>query len=523
MKILRKKGNSYKKIAEVVTKSTRKKFLESWVFNILKRESPIPPNVEIIRQTMSVMLFNSQMLKKTKIKILILLISIIIISGYFFITSLIGNPKFSNLKSLLNFEQRELIKKYIFPYKLISQQQQAISLQQQVLEFVDLSNVELLKKQEGSEILLKSSIVKLSNNKTLKKYQLTSGFYAGINNKIPGSGYIDFYKSNIIVLSSRGILAFKKNIEDTEENFKQIKNNINEFIGINQFKKHEWFSIKDIFIFNNKVFVSYTEEIKEDCWNTSIIYGDMNYENIKFEKLFSPKECIHSTKNIDNEFNALQSGGRIISFDDNHILLSVGDYRNRHLAQDIKSVNGKIIKVNIDNDNYEIISMGHRNPQGLYFDKENNFILETEHGPKGGDEINLIEISKINKDEIQNYGWAISSAGEHYGGKRKLLNKTKYEKYPLFKSHSEHGFIEPLKSFVPSIGISEIVKVGKNRYVVSSMGNKSLYFFELNKQKQIINLNRVEVFERVRDLRFNNNQLFLFMEDTASFGVINLN
>ena len=49
------------------------------------------------------------------------------------------------------------------------------------------------------------------------------------------------------------------------------------------------------------------------------------------------------------------------------------------------------------------------------------------------------------------------------------------------------------------------------------------YFFELNKQKQIINLDRVEVGERVRDLRFNNNQLFLFMEDTASIGVINLN
>jgi DNA invertase Pin-like site-specific DNA recombinase len=44
MKILRKKGNSYKKIAEVVTKSTRKKFAQSWVFNIIKRESTIPPN-----------------------------------------------------------------------------------------------------------------------------------------------------------------------------------------------------------------------------------------------------------------------------------------------------------------------------------------------------------------------------------------------------------------------------------------------------------------------------------------------
>ena len=54
------------------------------------------------------------------------------------------------------------------------------------------------------------------------------------------------------------------------------------------------------------------------------------------------------------------------------------------------------------------------------------------------------------------------------------------------------------------------------------MKDKSLYFFELNEQKQIINLNRVEVFERVRDLRFDNNQLYLFMEDTASIGVINL-
>jgi len=483
-----------------------------------------------------------KMFKKLNPKILIFVASIIIISSYLLISTIIGNDKFKNLKLLLNEEQRQLIKKYIFPYKLISQQQQTISQQQQtisqqqqtisqkqqtisqqqqVLNLVDLSNLELLKKQEGSEIILKDSIVKLSNNKTLKKYNLTSGFYAGINNILPGSGYIDFYEDNIIVLSARGVLAFKKNVEDTEEKFQQIRNNINEFIGIKQFIKHKMFSLKDILIINNKIFVSFTEEIEEDCWNTSIIYGDFNYENVKFEKLFSSK-CVHSTKNIDNEFDAYPSGGRIVSFDDNHILLSVGDYRNRHLAQDIKSVNGKIIKVNIDNGDYEIISMGHRNPQGLYFDKENNFIIETEHGPEGGDEINLIEVNKINRDNIQNYGWAISSAGEHYGGKNEG-NKNKYEKYPLYKSHSEHGFIEPLKSFVPSIGISEIVKIGQNKYVVSSLNYQSLYFFELNKQKQIINLDRVEVFERVRDLKFNNNQLFLFMEDTASIGVLNLN
>ena len=49
MKILRKKGNSYKKISEIITKSTRKKFSKSWVYNILKRKSTIPPNEEIIR------------------------------------------------------------------------------------------------------------------------------------------------------------------------------------------------------------------------------------------------------------------------------------------------------------------------------------------------------------------------------------------------------------------------------------------------------------------------------------------
>ena len=313
-----------------------------------------------------------KMFKKLNLKILIFVASIIIISSYLLISTRIGNDKF---------------KKYIFPYKLISlqqqtisQQQQTTSQQQQVLKLVDWSNLELLKKQEGSEIILKDSIVKLSNNKTLKKYNLTSGFYAGIENHFPGSGYIDFHKGNIIVLSSRGVLAFKKNIEDTEENFQQIKNNINEFIGINQFKKDKWFSLKDIYIFNNKVFISYTEEIKENCWNTSVIYGDMSYKNIEFKKLFSPKECVHSTKNIDSTFNAHQSGGRIISFDDNHILLTVGDYRSRHLAQDIKSVNGKIIKINI----FIIhITIDYRCIPTILFDffsiRNKNFIIENKY------------------------------------------------------------------------------------------------------------------------------------------------
>ncbi|MDA9169736.1 PQQ-dependent sugar dehydrogenase [Candidatus Pelagibacter ubique] len=463
------------------------------------------------------------MLNKKKKLIIVFLISIIFIGVYLFTNSIINMQKFNSVKSLLNNDTRQLIKKYIFPHKIISEQKKKISKQEQIifqLKSFDWTELELQKKMEGSEIITKESIVKLSNNKFLKKFQLTSGFYSGVYSIFPGSGYIDFHNNNIIVLSSRGVLAYKKNISDVREKFKQIKNNINEFIGLEQFKKsngdHLWFSLKDILIFNDKVFISYTKEIKKDCWNTSIIYGDINYEKILFKELFSPKRCIHSTNNIDKVFNAHQSGGAIINLNDKHILLSIGDFRERHYAQNLKSVNGKIIKVNIDNGDYQIYSMGHRNPQGLFFDEENNFILETEHGPKGGDEINLI--NKKKKDEIQNFGWAISSAGEHY-----VNYKSTYEKYPLYNSHKEYGFIEPLKSFTPSIGISDIEKIGKNKYVISSLKDKSLYFFELNEQKQIFNLDRVEVFERIRDLRFNNNQLYLFMEDTASIGVINLN
>ena len=75
---------------------------------------------------------------------------------------------------------------------------------------------------------------------------------------------------------------------------------------------------------------------------------------------------------------------------------------------------------------------------------------------------------------------------------------------------------------MPSIGISEITKIATNKYVISSLRDKSLYFFETNYKKEISNLERVEVFERIRDINFKDNKLYLFLEDTASIGVIQL-
>ncbi len=466
------------------------------------------------------------MINKKIISIIIIALSIF----YFLSNYYIGKGNFSFVKSILNKEQISIIKKYIFPYKFISQKQKEIRQhertilkQQELLKRIyelPLVKLELDFKESLDDIRIEKALdIKLSDNTIMNKYRLVDGFYAGIYFEYPGSGYIDFHRDNFLVLSSRGILGYNKNFEN-DLYFKKIKNNINDFIGLKQFSKNKWFSLKDLFIHENKIYISYTEEIRENCWNTSVIYGNMNYAYINFKKLFSSKECIHSKNNIDNEFNAHQSGGRMFYFDNNHILLSVGEYRSRFLAQKKDNINGKIIKININTSDYEIISMGHRNPQGLYYDIENSFIIEAEHGPKGGDEINLIEIDMINGNEILNYGWPVVSAGEHYDH---LNNEEKYKKYPLYKSHSEYSFMEPLKSFVPSIGISEITKIGRNSYLVGSLRAYSLYFFELNSEKKMINLKRVKVNERIRDLKFKNNKLYLFLENTASIGIISLN
>ena len=272
----------------------------------------------------------------------------------------------------------------------------------------------------------------LSNNKSLQRYKIVEGFYSGINKKFPGSGFIDFHKNNILILSSRGILSYA-DVESKLNKLIQIKNNIEDFIGMQQFKKENFFSIKDIKIVDNVIYISYTEEIKKNCFNTGVIYGTINYENIIFKKLFSPAECLNINGGDDKEFNGHSSGGRIIPYK-NDLLLTVGDYRRRNLAQDKESTIGKILKIkSFKSNSFEVISIGHRNPQGLLYDGERNFLISTEHGPQGGDEINLIEISNRNKISPPNYGWPVVSAGEHYGGKTKK-NEKKYRKYPLYKS-----------------------------------------------------------------------------------------
>lgn len=370
-------------------------------------------------------------------------------------------------------------------------------------------------KKENIFINLDEKIFKLDSNLILQKFYIQNSFFYGIDNIFPGTGFIDFDKKNLLILSSRGIFGyFKKN--NHEFSIKLINNNINDFIGLEQFKKDRKYSIKDLLIKDDLVFISYTEEMEKDCWNTSIIFGRLDYENINFKKLFSSEKCIKSFDKEVMEFSAESAGGKMVTLDDNNILLAVGDYRNKYLAQDYKSVNGKIIKIDIHNSVYEIISVGHRKPQGLYYDKDENFILETEPGPGSVDELNLILLKDIDKINKPNYGWPIMSGEKKYSDFDKL--KKKYSN----NLQEENNFIKPIKIFIPALGISEVIKIKNNDYVLSSMKDKSLYFFSLDKNQKIKKIKVIKVDDQIRDLKAQDNKLYLFLENTASIGIIDL-
>jgi len=146
-------------------------------------------------------------------------------------------------------------------------------------------------------------------------------------------------------------------------------------------------------------------------------------------------------------------GGRI-SFDhDGHVFLTVGERGVRQNAQNLLNHAGSILRLNLDGsipDNNpfinaekalnEIWSYGHRNPQGMFFNVQTKQLWAIEHGPRGGDEINLIQAG-------HNYGWPTISSGQEY-------NKD----IPVGIATSQEGMDQPVKTYVPSIAPSGLIQ-----------------------------------------------------------------
>lgn len=139
--------------------------------------------------------------------------------------------------------------------------------------------------------------------------------------------------------------------------------------------------------------------------------------------------------------------GSRIAFDGRgHLFFTVGDRGHRPNGQDLMTHAGSVLRLRLDGsvpeDNPfasnglalpEIWSYGHRNPQGISYDSIHNRLWSIEHGPRGGDEINLILPG-------QNYGWPVVSHGKEYWGP-----------IPVGEATSKAGMVDAVKVYIPSI------------------------------------------------------------------------
>ncbi|MDX2476258.1 MAG: PQQ-dependent sugar dehydrogenase [Gammaproteobacteria bacterium] len=169
----------------------------------------------------------------------------------------------------------------------------------------------------------------------------------------------------------------------------------------------------------------------------------------EWQTIYDSEPCLPVTKGRRGDrFKGADSGGRMVLLDDSRLLFSVGDYqvdgwnRKEILAQNDDVSYGKTVLIDLDTGAATIYSSGHRNPQGLFTASDGSIWL-TEHGPRGGDELNLVL-----KDA--NYGWPMVTYGTEYGEKI----------WPISHNQGQHeGYQRPIFAWVPSIAVSNVIAV----------------------------------------------------------------
>ncbi len=216
------------------------------------------------------------------------------------------------------------------------------------------------------------------------------------------------------------------------------------------------------FATNHLIYIAYNYSRDKTAFLRIVRY---TFDEDSLVNPFIIKDSIYASPN--------HTGCRLRFGPDKKLYITTGDADRPILAQDLKSLNGKILRVNddgsvpsdnpfVNNDTArkEIWSYGHRNTQGIDFHPQTNELYNSEHGPTGGDEINFIEKGK-------NYGWPV-----------------------IHHDEIHENMAAPLFQYTPSIGPSEIVFYNadalpqyKGKLLLASLRGEAITMIDLvNKQ-----------------------------------------
>ena len=319
---------------------------------------------------------------------------------------------------------------------------------------------------------------------------------------------IEVFDQNLLIGNKEGELYYKSinDLEDKKKIFTQIDTNLDIIESGNKFLDNP-----EIYINENNIYMLLATEIN-NCREIKLYNGLVNLEKINFELLYSTKktnECLDKKNNAGR----IQS---IIINNEKHILISIGSNVKKIKNITDKKNAGLLILINENTKNSEVYAKGLRSVLGLYVDEE--VVLATDNGPKGGDEINKIIRNK-------HYGWPIASYGEPYDNNK--------EKSIYKKDHASNGFEEPIYSFVYALGIAEIIKlpntfskVWTDNFLVSTLNGKHLLRIKFDKDyNKIIYNEKIFIGERIRDLKYDtkNKKIILALTSTGSLGILSNN
>ncbi|AHL33881.1 oxidoreductase [Pseudomonas brassicacearum] len=247
------------------------------------------------------------------------------------------------------------------------------------------------------------------------------------------------------------------------------------------------------------VYLSYAEAGEDGKAGTAVGRGQLS-EDMKrlngFDVIFRQQPKLST----GNHF-----GSRLVFDRDGYLFITLGENNDRPTAQDLDKLQGKIARIypdgKVPDDNPfvgqknvrpEIWAYGIRNPQGAALNPRNGTLWENEHGPKGGDELNIIERGK-------NYGWPLATHGDNYSG----------SPIPEAQGKTAQGTLGPHHVWPVSPGLSGMAfydsdrfKAWKHNVFIGALVSKNLIRLQFQGDK-VVHEERLlgELDERVRDVR----------------------
>jgi glucose/arabinose dehydrogenase len=200
------------------------------------------------------------------------------------------------------------------------------------------------------------------------------------------------------------------------------------------------------------IYLSYGDKTRGGLAMTAVIRGHLR------DGAFVDQQQIFKADPANYRVGGQRFGSRLLFDKKGHLFFSIGDRAAPGDEQDLSCPNGKLHRVNDDGsvpkDNPfahrpgalpTIWSYGHRNPQGLSFDPVTGDLWQSEHGPRGGDELNIVH-------EGHNYGWPLTTYGMNYDGT------------PITDHTTLEGTDQPVTTWLPSIAASPITFYTGSRF-----------------------------------------------------------